>query len=81
MKKQIVVLSLGIFLLGCGGGQPPKKLVLARVNNYEITQEEFEQEFKDSQYASTNTLEARKEFLNNLIDRKLILQDAQARPG
>ena len=78
MKKQFIVLFLGLFLLGCGASEP-KKAVLAKVNNYEITAEEFNQEFKDSNYAAVDTPQSRKEFLNVLISRKLILQDAQAR--
>jgi hypothetical protein len=79
MKKAVVFLSLSLFLLGCGGSQPGKKAVLAKVNNYEITREEFEREFKDSSYAAVDTPQSRNEFLNNLINRKLILQEAQAR--
>ena len=79
MKKKIIFLSLGLFLLGCTVNPSSNKVVLAKVNNYEITQEEFEQEFKDSYYASVDTPQMRREFLNNLINRKLILQEAQAR--
>jgi len=53
--------------------------MLARVNDYEIMAEEFEQEFRGSYYAAAGTPQARREFLNNLINRKLMLQDAQAR--
>jgi len=79
MKKHIIILALGLFVAGCGVNQPGNNPVLVKVNNYEITREEFEREFKDSRYASADTPEARKEFLDNLISRKLILQDAQAR--
>ncbi|MFH0876739.1 MAG: SurA N-terminal domain-containing protein [Candidatus Omnitrophota bacterium] len=78
MKKHIVILSLGLFALGCGASQPEKKAVLARVNNYEITAQEFQQEFKDSPYAALGTPTAKKDFLESLINRKLILQEAQA---
>jgi hypothetical protein len=78
MKKTALFLFLGLFVLGCGS-KPKDKVVLARVNNYEITSEEFEHEFKASSYASADTPQAREEFLNNLINRKLILQEAQRR--
>jgi len=78
MKRSIVVLLLGVFALGCGP-RPSRPPVLARVNDYEITQEEFELEFRDSRYAAAGTPQAKKEFLENLINRKLMLQDAQAR--
>lgn len=52
---------------------------LARINNYEIGKDEFEKEFKDSIFGKQDTEVARREFLNHLINQKLILQDAQER--
>lgn len=78
MKKYLIALLLLSFLFGCGGQLKDKK-VIAKINNYEITREEFEEEFKDSTFGRVDTLESRKEFLDNLINRKLILQDAQAK--
>lgn len=76
MNKNVVFLSLLIFISGCNPA-PKDKQILAKVNNYEITLDEFEEEFKGSGYDRNGTQDARKEFLNNLINRKLILQDAQ----
>lgn len=76
MKKYALLLFVAILALGCGRS-PKEKAVLARINNYEITRQEFEQEFKDSSFGRADTLESRNEFLNILINRKLILQDAQ----
>jgi len=75
--KYITVIMLTLVILsGCAPcGQ--QKEILARINNYEITKDKFETEFKESIYGRTDTLESRKAFLDNLIDRKLILQDAQ----
>ncbi|MFA5062448.1 MAG: hypothetical protein WC578_00020 [Candidatus Omnitrophota bacterium] len=75
MKKYAVILLCGLFILGCAG--KPQGKILARVGNYEITEKEFEGEFKASIYGRNDTLESRREFLNILIDRKLILLDAQ----
>jgi len=78
MKRYLF--TLAIFLLGIILGCQPtgqKKDVVARVNDYEITKDKFEQEFKDSIYGGVDTLESRQKFLDSLIDRKLILQDAQ----
>ncbi|MFA5363513.1 MAG: hypothetical protein WC335_09815, partial [Candidatus Omnitrophota bacterium] len=76
MKKYAVILLVGLFIAGCmsspEGGKP-----LARINNYEISEAEFEEEFKASSYSHSDTVESRGEFLNTLINRKLILQDAQ----
>lgn len=79
MKKGLLSLFILLFALGCVRAPKEERTVLAKVNNYEITKEEFEREFKDSSFGRTDTPESRKEFLNNLINRKLILQDAQAR--
>ena len=76
MKKYLFFLLVSVFVIGCGRA-PKEKIPLAKINNYEITKEEFEQEFKDSSLGRTDTPESRKEFLDNLINRKLILQDAQ----
>ncbi len=78
MKKYGIILCMLLFIFGCSR-QPDNKRVLAKINNYEITQEEFEEEFKASSFSRTDTLESRKEFLNNLINRKLILQNAQGK--
>ena len=78
MKKIIVTLVFLVLLAGCGSvSSKEDKKILAIINNYEITLEEFQQEFKDSAYGRNDTLQSRKEFLGNLINQKLILQDAQ----
>ena len=78
MKKYLLFLLVILTASGCGG-EAKKKAVLAKIGNYEITKDKFEEEFRESIYGSVDTLEARKEFLANLINRKLILQDAQLR--
>ncbi|MDD5568536.1 MAG: hypothetical protein PHY88_04965 [Candidatus Omnitrophica bacterium] len=75
MRKYAVILLCGLFILGCAG--KPQGKILAKVGNYEITEKEFEEEFRASIYGRNDTPESRREFLNILIDRKLILLDAQ----
>ncbi len=76
MRKRLIILCGLLFVFGCSR-QPNDKIVLVKVNDYEVTLEEFEEEFKESVYAVTDTPESRKAFLENLINRKVILQDAQ----
>ena len=76
MKKYLSLLFVALLLTGCSRS-PSQKDILAKVNNYEITRAEFEDEFKASPYEKTDTPESRKEFLSTLIDRKLVLQYAQ----
>ena len=65
-------------LIGCG--KPENKQILVKVNNYEMTVEEFEEEFKSSGFLlKKNNKQARIDFLQHLINTKLILQDAQNR--
>ena len=67
-----------IFIVSCGR-VAKEKIALVKINNYEISKEEFEDEFKASSFGRIGNLASRKEFLDNLINRKLILQDAQRR--
>jgi len=76
MKRSLIAIAALFILCGCGKSDAGRA-VIARVNDYSITAEEFKSEFKESVYSRTDTPETRKEFLNNLIDRKLIIQDAE----
>jgi hypothetical protein len=76
MKKMILVFMLPAFLLGCAQSNKPKDAVI-KINNYEISKAELNRQFKDSSFARLDTPQSRKDFLDNLIDRVLILQDAQ----
>lgn len=78
MKKTLIFPFILTFIIGCNPA-PKDKQILAKINNYEITLDEFQEEFKESSYARDGSLGAKKDFLNNLINRKLILQDAQKR--
>jgi hypothetical protein len=76
MRRYLIIISAILLIGGCGGKAEDSQ-VLLRINNYEITREEFESEYKHSGYSVPDTEESRKRFLDNLIDRKLIIQDAQ----
>jgi hypothetical protein len=76
MKNLILVFMIPVFIVGCTRCDKQKDAVI-KINNYEISKAEFEQEFKDSSFASDDTPQSRKDFLDNLVDRILILQDAQ----
>jgi len=75
MKKMFIVVLLAVCAAGCS--KAPHERVIARINNYSISPQEFEIEFRESAYGSTDTPEARAQFLETLINRKLIMQDAQ----
>jgi len=76
MRKYLIIILAVLMIAGCKC-QAKDKQVLARINNYEITKQEFEEEFKNSGFSVSDTEESRKSFLDNLINRKLVLQEAQ----
>ncbi len=75
--KQVLLLVL--FFAGCQSQGPEPKEVVARVGSYVISKAEFDESFKASSFASQDTRAAREAFLNNMINKKLILLDAQAK--
>jgi PBP1b-binding outer membrane lipoprotein LpoB len=76
MKRYLAVLLAALFMVGCSVKNEQKD-VLAKINDYEIKAQEFEEAFKDSASAWQDNLESRKAFLESLINQKLILQEAQ----
>ncbi|MBI3601966.1 MAG: hypothetical protein HY209_03640 [Candidatus Omnitrophica bacterium] len=76
IKKGVACL-LCLLLVGCSKPQEPKEAV-ASINGYAVTLDEFEAGFTQSPFASReDKAKARKDYFNNLINQKLILQDAQ----
>lgn len=76
--KNYIVIFLGVVLLSGCFRAAQKKEILATINDYAITREEFEEEFRQSPFAREDNYQSRMQFLNVLINRKLILQDAQS---
>ncbi len=66
------------FILAFHFPEPPESVV-ARVGTYVITKAEFEQAYKNSSSALQKDPLYRRAFLNNMIDQKLILLDAERR--
>lgn len=66
------------FVLGCQS-RGSQHVAVARVGTYIITQDEFEESYKNSAYGREHNPFYRKAFLNNMINQKLILLDAQLR--
>ncbi len=76
MKHWILMIGLSV-LLGCQPKGPTLQKVVAQVGPYTITQNEFEEAYRESAYAKQDTPSSRQAFLDHLIDQKLILLDAQ----
>ena len=82
--KFIVTILLIMTILGLAGcssdNEPAKNNVVASINNFQLTQEEFQKELvKEMEYTNTykTTPEAKKEFLQRLIKKELFIQEAK----
>jgi parvulin-like peptidyl-prolyl isomerase len=86
MKKHNFYLTLStilLFLGGCGqwGGGLPEH-ILAQVNQEQITVDQFDREFKElilepSKEAKGNLEDLRKAYLDQVIERKVLVQEAR----
>ena len=77
MNKLYVLFVALILLNACSKAEGPQE-VLAKVGSYVITKEEFQEAYKNSSVSSQNTLANKQMFLDNMINQKLIILDAQA---
>ncbi|MBF0123666.1 MAG: hypothetical protein HQL21_09765 [Candidatus Omnitrophica bacterium] len=79
MRLQFTLgMMLCLFCGGCMKPQSPPEIVV-RINDRVVAAEEFEDGFMQSAYAlRADKIEARKDYLDNLINQKLIVQYAVA---
>lgn len=83
-KRAALSLLLGLFMLlsGCGDDVEKQGKVLAMINSYQLMLEDFKQQLVtelefEKDYKLTK--EGRKEFLEGLIRKELLIQEAKAR--
>jgi len=76
---RLLFFLISLILAGCGSPHQDAGDVVAHVGPYVITVEEFEEGYKNSSYGAQNSLASRRTFLNNMINQKLIMLDAQKR--
>lgn len=83
MKKGVLfsfLLVLSFSLFCCSQEQTEKKEILAKINDYELTLKDFEIQLGDELEMDQDfklTREARKEFLDQLIRKELLIQEAK----
>lgn len=83
MKKGlffILIFYSFIFLSGCTQERAEKKEVIARINDYKLTLQEFEDQLIEELTMETDfkvTREAKSVFLEQLIRKELLIQEAQ----
>jgi len=81
VKRYISILALLICVAGCGRMCETKrpKDVIADINGYMITKDEFEAGFKESANGKSDTPKSRRDFMQALVNKTLVIQDAQAK--
>lgn len=73
-KKQLAFIAIMILLgISCAS----REEIVISMGEITITKSEFEKEFKKFNLSKLDTEETRKEFLKSLINRKLILREAE----
>ncbi|MFQ5485900.1 MAG: SurA N-terminal domain-containing protein [Desulfobacterales bacterium] len=83
MKKAfsfLLILYFSLFLSGCTQESGDKKDVLAKINEYELLLEEFEDQLVAELELEKDfkpTQEARNEFLEQIIRKELLIQEAK----
>ena len=86
-KSKTILLSLAILLLflsanGCGKSQtkPKDSKILVKINNYELTTEDFRDEIRltaHNKELPADLQEAKEKLLDEIIMKKVLLQEAQ----
>jgi len=77
MRRLNWILFISIILLGLACAQKEEPVV--SIGTIKITKAEFEKDFAKFNLSKPDTAQARQEFLDNLINRKLILREAETR--
>jgi len=75
MRKIKFVLFIAVIFLNLSCAKKEEKAIV--IGKIKISQKEFQNAFKKSVYTQTPAKGARKEFLENFINRKLILKEAE----
>jgi len=69
------------FVAGCSSGNnSPEKRTVAQINKYKMTTDDLRYEFKNAPYdesALLKTENGRKKYLGGLIEKEILLQEAQ----
>ena len=72
--------GLLLLLVACGSENASKGPILARINDHQLTLEEFEHQLAAEQDLDRNykiTAETKQEFLEQLIQKELLIQEAK----
>lgn len=71
------MLSLVMVVFTCGCARKGSEEPAIKINNFQMSAQEFEQEFKEAPASLLGPENQKEKFLENLVSRKLILQEAE----
>ena len=74
-KYAVVTIVVMFTLTACGRKSPSQEIVI-KINDYTLTSKEFNELFAEAGFTE-DTPDAREAFIQNLVSRKLLLQEAQ----
>ncbi len=80
MKKLLLIMFLGVFMVGCNSKESPAEPVLAKVNAVTITEEDFISKINRLPAWAKDRFKGeagKKEFLDELIKEELMYQEAK----
>ncbi len=81
MKNIFFIIFVILFLTGCSvSNNSPDKRIVVQINKYKMTEEDLKYEFKNTPYDETELLKTengRKKYLSGLIEKEVLLQEAQ----
>jgi len=78
-RISLVIIALSLFVAGCGKAPSKDKQVLVKINNYEMTVSDFQDEVRltrGNKKLSLDENEAKTQLLNDLINKKILIQEA-----
>ncbi|MCM8793571.1 MAG: SurA N-terminal domain-containing protein [Candidatus Omnitrophica bacterium] len=75
MKRYLIIVVFLFLFFGCTKRNPDKLVI--KINNFQMTAKEFEEEFREAGASILGPNNQKEKFLENLVNRKLILQEAE----
>jgi len=79
--RLFLLITLFSLIAGCSSGDnKAENKVVAQINKYKMTMDDIKYEFKNSPYdeaALLKTENGRKQYLDNIIEKEVLLQEAQ----
>jgi len=78
--RVIIWIALISFIAGCSPGNKTGDKVIAQINKYKMTEEDFKYEFKNAPYDEVDFLKTekgRRQYLDGAIEKEVLLQEAQ----